>query len=122
MSRILIVEDEGMIAFGIEQDLEDAGFVVAGTCGTISAALKAIEAGNIDAVTLDGNLFGESSAPIAKRLESLNIPFVVVTGYSSGQIGDWINTAPRINKPYDAKDLINTLKRVMAGEKTIRSS
>lgn len=114
MPRILIVEDEGLIAFGIEQDLEDAGFEIVGTCGTVSDALQKIDEGNIDAVTLDGNLFGKSSAPIAERLVSLEIPFVVLTGYSSGQIGEWINNAPRINKPHDAKQLVEELKKLLS--------
>lgn len=117
-NRILIVEDEPLIAFGIEQDLEDAGFVIVGVSETIDEALAAIDAQEFDAVSLDGNLFGKSAGPIADRLVERNIPYVVVTGYSSGQVGPWINNAPRINKPYDTTELVQTIKDLLKNNKT----
>lgn len=108
--RILIVEDEGLIALDIEQELEEAGFEIVAVCGTVEDALKKIDTEQIDAVTLDGNLYGQSAAPIAERLISKNIPYLVLTGYSSGQVGDWINEAPRINKPHDSNKLVRAVK------------
>lgn len=110
LGKILIVEDEPLIALGIEQDLEEAGFIVVGVCGTVEEALFAVETQNFDAVTLDGNLFGKTAEPVADRLTSLNIPYVVLSGYSSDQVGDWIKSAPRLNKPYIPDDLVFMIK------------
>lgn len=112
-ASILVVEDEPLIAMDIESELTEAGFSVVGTVGTVQDALSAIDTLTIDAVVLDGNLFGESSAPVAEKLKQDKIPYVVVTGYSLGQVGHWIKEAPRISKPFDKADLIAELGKLL---------
>lgn len=112
-AKILIVEDEPLIALGLEQDLEDDGFEVAGIAETVEKAIRLVEAGGFDAAILDGNLFEKSSRPVAELLIANSIPYVVVTGYSSGQIGDWIKDAPRLSKPYDKNELIAEVRKLL---------
>ena len=107
--RVLIVEDEWMIAIRIEQSLVAAGITVAGMVGSVDSALSAIDAGGLDAVVLDTYLGGESAEPVADLLASKNIPFLVVTGYASNQRPGRLATAPFLRKPFTSPNLLKLL-------------
>lgn len=108
--RLLVVEDEYMIAEHISMLLEDFGCNVAGPVGTIEEALAILKDGRLDGALLDANLDGESTAPIATALNDASVPFVVATGYGSRDLGDdTLNTAPRIIKPFGKTQLGATL-------------
>lgn len=111
--RILVVEDEPLIAYGLEQDLADGGFEVVGIADRVDAAVKTLDVEKVDAVVLDANLHGNSSEPVAEKLEGLKIPYLVVTGYSSKQIGNWGRNAQRLKKPYDCPDLITAIQNLL---------
>jgi len=104
--RLLVVEDEWMVAEHIVMLLEDFGCIVAGPVATVAEALAIVADQALDGVLLDANLNGESSAPIAAALDARAIPFVVVTGY--GRLGlptHVMNAAPRLTKPFSTVDL-----------------
>lgn len=108
--RVLVVEDEYMVAEHISLMLEDLGCVVAGPVGTIEEALGAVSDGDLDGVLLDANLSGDSSAPIAVALEVASVPYVVATGYGGLTLtDDTLDRAPRINKPFTETELKATL-------------
>ena len=99
--RLLVVEDEFMVADHIGMLLEDLGCEVAGFASTVAEALALVNSERLDGVLLDGNLNGESSGPVAIELRSRSIPFIVATGY--GQLNldaSALNGAPRLNKPF----------------------
>lgn len=99
--RLLVVEDEFMIADHIGTLLEDLHCEVAGFAATVEEALDLIRVERLDGVLLDGNLNGASSAPVADALKARSIPFVVVTGYSRRDLDrDSLNGAPRLTKPF----------------------
>jgi DNA-binding NtrC family response regulator len=80
--RVLIVEDETLVALLIEDFLDELGLVHVGPFRTVDAAIEAIKAEPIDLALLDiklGN--GETSYPIAEVLERIGVPFVFVSGY-----------------------------------------
>lgn len=105
--RILIVEDEAMIAMLIQDILESAGARVIGFVATVEDALEVIEQQRPDAVTLDGNLNDEMSGPVAARLDELNVPYLVVTGYVQRALADaQLADAPRLEKPFTAATLL----------------
>lgn len=81
--RILIVEDEMMIALMLKDMLGDLGHVVVGLAGTAKDALDVIDANSqtIDAAILDINLAGAACHEVADTLVALGIPFIVTTGY-----------------------------------------
>ncbi|HCB74759.1 MAG TPA: transcriptional regulator [Sphingomonas bacterium] len=79
--RILIVEDEPLIAMMLEDFLDALGKDVAGTAETVSTALEEVAKGGVDAAILDVNLRGgEKSWPVADALAERGIPFVLATG------------------------------------------
>ncbi len=108
--RVLVVEDEYMVADYISMLLEDFGCAVIGPVGTVEEALAAVKAGGLDVALLDANLSGDSSAPIAVALNAASVPFVVATGYGALDLPDEaLNRAPRIGKPFSETELNATL-------------
>ena len=108
--RLLIVEDEYMVADHIGMLLEDFGCEVAGYASTVSEALDLISSERLDGVLLDGNLNGDSSAPVAIELQSRSIPFVVAAGYGCLELNaEALNGAPRLAKPFSTFDFERSL-------------
>jgi len=80
--RILVVEDEYMMAEDLRHDLEKAGAKVVGPVPSVAGALRLLaEEGVIDGAILDVNLRGEKAYPVADVLRERGIPFVLATGY-----------------------------------------
>ncbi|RYD98097.1 MAG: response regulator [Sphingomonadales bacterium] len=97
--RILIVEDEPLIAMMLEDFLEALDYQVAGTADTIATALEQI--GECDVAILDVNLrAGEQSWPIADKLAELGIPFVIATGGGGDTIAEAHRDRPILSKPF----------------------
>ncbi len=97
--RVLVVEDEPLVAAEIAAILTDAGFEVLGPVGTVGQALALLERQGCDAALLDTNLGNETSEPIAGALIDLGKPFVIVSGCSREQLPQSLRTAPLIQKP-----------------------
>lgn len=116
-SRILVVEDEVLIALEIAQALEAEGFEVVGPCHTVSRALDQLDNPDCcDAVVLDANLRDENARPVARALLTLKIPFVVVSGYDASQLPDEFAAAPVLAKPLRTEHLITQLRRLLAAQ------
>jgi DNA-binding response OmpR family regulator len=97
--RILIVEDEPLIAMMLEDFLELLDHEVAGTADCVAAALPMID--GADAAILDVNLRGgEKSGPIAEALALRGLPFVFATGGSEDGVAEKFRDRPRLMKPF----------------------
>ena len=116
--KILVVEDEWMIAEHLSMLLEDMGCEVVGPVATVADALAKIEAEKIDCALLDANLNGTSSAPIVDALAAEAVPFIMVTGYGGLELPTpEMNAAPRLTKPFMEHELQKVLSSVIgAGE------
>ncbi len=79
---VLLVEDEMMIAWDMEQTLTAAGMRVLGPAASVDSALDLIKGQRPDAAILDLNLRGELVTPVARRLRELGVPFVLSTAYN----------------------------------------
>ncbi len=97
--RVLIVEDEYLIATEVSDALEKAGFEIAGTVSSVSKALRKIDEAGCDLAVLDANLQGFSAEPVAEALRQRGIPFLVLSGYSSLQRQGVLAEAPFLAKP-----------------------
>ena len=81
--RILVIEDEMMVAMLLKDILVDLGCTVLGPAARVEQALAMIEAaGALDAAVLDINLNGQKSYPVADALAARGVPFIFATGYS----------------------------------------
>jgi PAS domain S-box-containing protein len=103
--RILLVEDEHLIAMMMTQALRDLNCEVVGPFAKIGDALAAIERESIDAGVLDINLGGEMAYPIAHMLEARNVPFVFMTGYGAEAISTPFPQVRIIQKPVEREML-----------------
>lgn len=109
--RILIVEDEAMIAMMIEDMLIDAGYVVAGIAATCAEALDLIAQSPCDAAILDVNLAGEKSWPVADALAARGIGFAFASGGQEARPAPH-DTAPTLDKPFQFNRLCNVLTNI----------
>lgn len=110
--RVLIVEDEALIALQLREAIAEAGFAVAGPFASAAEALEAIARTPIAAAVLDVNLGRETSAAIARALREASIPFVVVSGYDVEQLAPDLRGAPLVGKPLQIERLLAELARV----------
>jgi len=112
-ARILIVEDEALVAMLVEDALLDAGCEVLGPAADVESALRLLNESKIDAAVLDMNLGGDSSAPVADALAERGMPFVVATGYGASGLPPRHRGVPVLAKPYDPADLILRLSGLL---------
>lgn len=103
--RVLVVEDESMIAMLIEDLLPALGFRVEHTVSTVDAALVAIEQREIDLAVLDINLAGTPSFPVADALLAKGIPFLFTTGYGQNGLPEKYAMHPVLQKPFRMSSL-----------------
>jgi DNA-binding response OmpR family regulator len=111
--RVLIVEDEPMLAFALEELLTDAEFGIVGVASNLDRALATIESGVCDAAILDTNLAGVSAAPVASALTERGIPFLILSGYSPDQHSSAFAGALRLQKPCQPEKLILALRSIL---------
>jgi DNA-binding response OmpR family regulator len=114
-ARILIIEDQPMLAYALEEVLVEAGFEIAGVAGRLELALAMIEGSNCDAALVDANLAGVSAGPAAAALSARAIPFLVVSGYSPDQQQGAFSGARFVQKPCRPDELIPALRGLLAG-------
>lgn len=107
--RVLVVEDEAMIAMLAEDMLDMAGCQLAGIASTLAEGLAMAARDDFDVAMLDMNLDGELSTPIADLLQARGKPFIFTTGYGSSGIPDHHAQRPVCPKPYVLADLQTTL-------------
>jgi CheY-like chemotaxis protein len=110
--RILVVEDEFLIAMLLQDTLESAGCIVSGPIPRLAEALDAAEGGTYDAAVLDVNLAGERIDPVAHALARREIPFVFVSGYGASALPAEYAHRPSLRKPFKMADLLGTVSNI----------
>lgn len=113
-ARILLVEDEPLVALDLRYELEDAGATITGIARTVAEAIAATEAGGIDLALLDGNLKGEPVDEVAQALDGQGVPFCFVSGYGREHLPQGFDHAPLIEKPFRPDMLRGTLTALLA--------
>ena len=112
--RILVVEDEWLIADYLQEVLQDAGYLVCGPAARVSQALQLIEQDHPHAALLDINLRGETSVPVARVLSEKSVPFAFMTGYAPNDLAHDLKGRPVLNKPVDLSALIKCVAQLTA--------
>ncbi|SFQ21965.1 response regulator [Tranquillimonas alkanivorans] len=109
--RVLVVEDEYLIALEMEALLEELGCEVIGPAPSVKKALALLDLERPGFAILDVNLGNERSTPVAQALVEMNVPYVVATGYEAKHLPETVlRDAPRLRKPLT----IHQLRRVLA--------
>ena len=108
--RILVVEDEALIALQLEMEIEDIGHTVAGTCMNLPECLLFLEDSEIDGAILDVDLRGVDVFPAAEKLRQKNIPFVFHTGHGDKrQIEERFPCSTVFKKPTSTEIMLKQL-------------
>lgn len=111
--RVLIVEDEFLVAIMLEQELQAHGCVTLGPYPTLAEARAATRREQFDLAILDVNLNGEMVYAVADELAERNIPFLFVSGYLATDLPARFRSAPRISKPHEPQRLISEIQRLV---------
>ena len=103
--RVLLVEDEALVAMMMRDILLELGLSVAGPFCTAAEAIAAAAADGVDAAILDVNLGGELIYPVADALAARGVPFVFITGYGAESIEGRFAHIPILQKPIEREVL-----------------
>lgn len=114
--RILIVEDEALLAMTVEDILGDLGCIVVGPAMSLEEAQTLAAHEPLDAAILDVNVEGVSSFDVADILGQRMVPFCFVTGYGAASLPPQYADVPMLAKPYSAAALRDVLRRLLAAE------
>lgn len=103
--RVLVVEDEMMVAMLIEDFLEAFGCTIVGPVARIADAIRLASTEAIDVAMLDMNIAGQSIYPVAEELAQRDIPFIFVSGYGAEHFRGEYKNRPKLSKPFRRLDL-----------------
>jgi CheY-like chemotaxis protein len=112
--RILIIEDESIVAMMVEDLIVDMGHEVVGSAARLDEAQKLASDLACDFAILDVNLNGQYTYPVAEALKARGVPFVFATGYGVAGLKEEWRSNPVLQKPFQPEDLeaaINNAKR-----------
>jgi CheY-like chemotaxis protein len=107
--RVLIVEDEYLIAADLAYELEKLGVEIVGPVASVAEALQLIENDTPDGAVIDINLRGEKGYPVADALAHRRVPFVFATGYDRATMPRAYAARPRCEKPVNPAALAEML-------------
>ncbi|WP_271594772.1 response regulator [Bradyrhizobium sp. CCBAU 65884] len=115
--RILVVEDEYLIALELDTELRAAGYHVIGPASDIDGALDLLKTERPDAAVLDVNLAGEWITPVAETLRAMAVPFILASGYAAADLKAHpaLRDAVNVGKSWRSEFLLKALRSVLDG-------
>jgi CheY-like chemotaxis protein len=111
--RILIVEDEPIVALSLQDVLDDLGFDVVGPAFRAAGALELARTEAIDAAILDVNMAGETSYGVAEALRARGIPYLFATGYGRQGLEPGHEDTLVLQKPYREAQVAKALEALL---------
>lgn len=108
-TRVLVVEDEYLLAEAMTHHLQQACCEVIGPVGSVDDAIEAISQSSIDCALVDANLNGESSAPVVQALAIQGIGAAIVSGYDHAALAPDLRGLPFLQKPVNPQELLSTV-------------
>jgi CheY-like chemotaxis protein len=107
--RVLVVEDEFLLAMMLEDTLNEEGCIIVGPFGRVAEAIQAATEEQIDLAVLDVNVAGEKVFPVADLLDRSGVPFILLTGYGEKAVPQDRQHWQTCDKPYRPEQLIEVL-------------
>lgn len=113
--RVLVVEDDALLAMDLEATLVSAGAVVVGLCQTVDEAMLRADAGDFAVAVLDFGLGSETVSPVARRLVNRGVPFVLYTGKSRHEpsLAEWRDCSI-VQKPASPSVLLSAVRTALS--------
>ena len=109
MGRVLVVEDDCLIAMELAAELQELGHVVIGPCTSVEQGIALSGDANLDAAILDIRVSDGLIYPLAEALQERHIPFVFATGYDADGVPEEFRQVPLVRKPFTAEQLMSEL-------------
>lgn len=109
--RVLVVEDEFIVAAMLCDMVEDEGAEIVGPAGSLADGLDLARSAACDAAVLDWNLAGQPGAPVARQLRERGVPFIIATGY--GTVDEEFSGVRVLSKPYAPDQIVGELVRLI---------
>jgi CheY-like chemotaxis protein len=113
--RVLLVEDEMMVALLLEGELTALGHEVIGPVGRVQQALAIAQHDSLDVALLDVNVNGAEVYPVADALAARGIPYIFVTGYGNRGLRAQYRDRPTLQKPFEVEDLLEAIEEACRG-------
>lgn len=111
--RVLVVDDEFLIAAFLKEVIEETGAIVVGPANSYADALKLAETETVDAALLDVNLAGKQSYPIATLLRARDVKLAFLTGMGTHALPAEFRDVATLTKPVDIDTLLATLEKFL---------
>jgi DNA-binding response OmpR family regulator len=121
-ARILVLEDNYLIAGNVCDFLRECGLEPVGPASRVDAAARVLKNKRVDGAVLDINLGGQSCFPICAHLRRWNVPFLFLTGSDSSTIPSAYRDAPRLSKPFNPEELRARLASLLASSARAREA
>jgi DNA-binding response OmpR family regulator len=112
--RIMVVQDEPLLALEMARALTEAGCLVAGPAGTAAEVMGLLGNTQIDGALLDAKLSPTAVDDVASMLIRRNVPFAVLTAYPGERVPPACRGAPMLAKPFTEEELLATVRRLFA--------
>lgn len=120
--KVMVAEDEFLVALVLEEDLRAGGFAIAGPYSTIEDAIYAASSDDIDAAVLDINMGGKMAFPVADALSARGIPYLFLTGYGASALPEAHRGVPCLSKPHELSSLLRELRRLVDAKGSLHIS
>jgi PAS domain S-box-containing protein len=117
--RVILIEDETLVAMELEANLTEAGYEVVGEAGNLDQARHLIETTACDAALLDLNLGGHQVDEVVAALKRKNVPFAFVTGYGRAGLPDGCADTTVVEKPFSRERLLAAVAMLLDGERKV---
>ena len=111
--KVLVVEDDALIAMLLEDMLAELGFEVVGPATRLRGALELAERQSFDIAILDVHLGSEQSFPVADVLRLRGIPFIFATGYGADGLNAGYRQTVTLQKPFESRQLESAISRAL---------
>ena len=107
--RVLVVEDEALVALQLEDLLTEQGCIVVGPASRVRQALKLLNDHPVDAAVLDLNIAGELVYPVADELTNRGLPYIFATGYGTSGLTEPYRGQRVVEKPFARRELLQAM-------------
>jgi DNA-binding NtrC family response regulator len=114
--RVLIVEDEAMVAMLVEFTLQNADCVVVGPVSSVRGALRLIEDHGLDAAVVDFRLGDDNSSEIMDVLDQRGVPFLLMTGQAIDDLPPRLRRLNFLAKPFQPEDLVRAVEEILSAQ------
>jgi DNA-binding response OmpR family regulator len=112
--RVLVVEDEMLLAMLVEDSLVDFGCDVVGPVARVADGVKLASSEKLDGAILDINIAGSEVFPVASELARRSVPFIFISGYDLNNLPQVWRSRPTLKKPFQPQDLARSMARTFA--------